>query len=118
MQRKASKLVLDALEAGRSIQEHSAGLTLEKYCQERWVRRAFEREFEIIGEALSRLEKLDPALAGQIPELRQAVDFHNRIIHGYDALDDEIVWNTIQQNVPPLTARLSALLNPPDERAK
>ena len=88
---------------------------MERYCQERWLRRAFEREFEIVGEALSRLSKLDPDVAKQIPELRQVVDFRNRIIHGYDAIDDEIVWKAIQRDVPPLRARLAALLNPPEK---
>ena len=118
MQRKTSKLVLDALEACRSMETHSSGVTLERYRQERWLRRSFEREFEIVGEALSRLEKLDPEVAKQIPELRQAVDFRNRIIHGYDAIDDEIVWKTIQQDVPPLSARLAALLITPGETTK
>ncbi len=118
MQRKSSKLVPGALEAGRRIQEHSSELTLEKCRQQRWVRRAFERECEIIGEALSRLEKLDPGVAGQIPEPRPAVDFRNRIIHDYDELDDEIVGNTIRRDVPSLTARPSALLNLPEEGTK
>lgn len=115
MQRKASKLVLDAFEACRSIQQHSTDVTLEQYCQERWLRRAFEREFEIVGEALSRLLKLDPTVASRVSELRQIVDFRNRIIHGYDAIDDEIVWKTIQQDVPPLAATLSALLGELDQ---
>jgi uncharacterized protein with HEPN domain len=118
MQRKTGKLVLDALEACQSIEAHSSGITMEQYCQERWVRRAFERELEIVGEALSRLSKLDSEVANQIPELRQVVDFRNRIIHGYDAIDDEIVWKTIQTDVPPLSTRLAALLNSPDEGAK
>lgn len=118
MQRKASKLVLDALEACRSIEAHAGSITMEQCCQDRWLRGSFGREFEIAGEALSRLEKPDPAVASQIPEPRPVVDFRNRIIHGYDAIDDEIVWKTIQQDVPPLAATLSALLAAPGGNSK
>ena len=118
MKLETRKLLFDAVDASRSIQTHCSGKTFEQYAADRFFRRAVEREFEIIGEAFNRLTRFDPETADRISELRRIVDFRNRIIHGYDAIDDEIVWKTIQQDVPPLIDRLSALLNPPDEDAK
>ncbi len=69
-----------------------------------------EREFEIIGEALNRLGRLAPAVAGRITSLRHIVDFRNRIIHGYDSVDDVIVWHTVQHRLPALKAEIEGLL--------
>ena len=42
--------------------------------------------------------------------LRRIVDFRNRIIHGYDAVDDVIVWSTVERHLPVLLAEVEALL--------
>src|SRR5881398_1527301 len=47
------KLLLDVREAGESILQHTAGKSLADYSADRFFRRAVEREFEIIGEALT-----------------------------------------------------------------
>jgi uncharacterized protein with HEPN domain len=109
MTAEAKKLLLDALEAGQSIQQRCAGHTLEQYHTDRWFRRTIEREFEIVGEALNRLDRLDPVLAGGITAIRKIVDFRNRIIHGYDAVDDELVWGVVEKHLPQLVQELTAL---------
>jgi uncharacterized protein with HEPN domain len=57
---------------------------------------ALERKFEILGEALNRAEQSDPELADHLPELRRIIGMRNRIIHGYDAVDEEILWDAVQ----------------------
>jgi uncharacterized protein with HEPN domain len=59
---------------------------------------------------LSRAEISSPDLATLIPETRRIVGMRNRIIHGYDAVDDEIVWDAVQNKIPPLLSQLSKLL--------
>ena len=54
---------------------------------------AVERKFEIIGEALNQLAKLDGAMAARIPELSQIVAFRNQLIHGYAIVKVSTVWN-------------------------
>jgi uncharacterized protein with HEPN domain len=110
MTAEAKKLLLDALEAGRSIQQRCAGQTLEQYQADRWFRRTIEREFEIVGEALNRLDRLEPLVASRIAALRKIVDFRNRITHGYDAVDDELVWGVVEKHLPQLVRELTALL--------
>ena len=72
------------------------------------LRRAIEREIEIIGEAMNRLSKIDPGI--QISSSRQIIGMRNRVIHGYDAVDDEIVWGTIQRHLPLLKTEIQELL--------
>jgi uncharacterized protein with HEPN domain len=52
-----------------------------------------------------------------VPELRQIVGLRNRVIQGYDAVDDEIVWDIIiESKIPGLLARLETLLAEVDPR--
>jgi uncharacterized protein with HEPN domain len=110
MKSHTKKLLLDVMEAGRSIQGRCAGQTFAEYEAERWFRRTVEREFEIIGEALNRLGGADPPAAAAISELPRIVGFRNRIIHGYDAVDDATVWGIVETHLPRLLAEIEALL--------
>jgi uncharacterized protein with HEPN domain len=74
------------------------------------LRLAAERQFEIIGEALHQAESDDPEVTDLLPELRRIVGMRNRIIHGYDSVDDELLWQTIQYNIPPLRKHLEEIL--------
>ncbi len=104
------KLLLDVREAGESILEHTTNRTLAQYSADRFFRRAVEREFEIIGEALHRLDRLDPPTASRVSELRRIVDFRNRIIHGYDTVDDAVVWGIVEKHLPQLVKEVTGLL--------
>ena len=73
-------------------------------------RSAVERQLEILGEACARLAKLEPALVDSVKNLKLAVDLRNRIIHGYDSVDDEIVYLTVIEDLPELTTALAKLL--------
>ena len=110
MRLESRKLLLDALEACDAIAQHLSGVVFAGYRESRLLRRAVEREFEIIGEALNRLSRSDPATAEQIVELRRIVDFRNRIVHGYDTVDDEAVWDITQVHLSVLSQQLRVLL--------
>ncbi len=73
------------------------------------VRRAVERELEIIGEATSRILKIDGTVA--ITNARRIVDLRNRVIHAYDAVDDAIVWSVVIKNLPALALEIDQLLS-------
>lgn len=71
-------------------------------------RRAIERNLEIIGEAVSRILKLDPDF--QISNSRKIVDTRNRIIHGYDTVSEEILWSIVTRNLPTLYQEIKNFL--------
>jgi uncharacterized protein with HEPN domain len=45
-----------------------------------------------------------------ISEYRKIIGFRNVLVHGYDAIDDQIVWDTIQQHLPVLKQEVEELL--------
>ncbi len=73
------------------------------------LRRAVEREYEIIGEALTRIIKIAPEI--RISSKRQIIGMRNRVIHGYDKIDDEIVWGITIKHLPVLKIEINSLLN-------
>ena len=75
------------------------------------MRLATERLLEIIGEALSIALRQASELEEQLPESRKAIGLRNRIIHGYDKLDNAIVWSIVRDNIPGLADALKKLLD-------
>lgn len=86
------------------------GSTLSDYRGDRLLRQAIERNLEIIGEAMGRIARLDAATASRVSEHRRIIAFRNRLIHGYDLLDDELVWSTVETEVPVLLLEVEGLL--------
>lgn len=110
MQAEVAKRLIDALEATRRIQAFTAGQTFADFSSSDLVRSAVERQFGIVGEALGKAMAVEPALELQNPGLRRIVGLRNRLIHGYDSVDDEIVWDIVQSKLIPLSADLERLL--------
>ena len=74
------------------------------------MRSGVERQFEIIGEAMARLVKLDRTTAERISEHRKIAGFRNALIHGYDSIDDDTSWGVITDKLPVLDRELAQLL--------
>jgi uncharacterized protein with HEPN domain len=73
-----------------------------------------ERNLQIIGEAVGRLRRDDPETADQLSEHERIVGFRNVLVHGYDLVDDGIVWDTIRTNLPLLLSEVEGLLEERD----
>jgi len=95
--------LLDALGACRAICAFTDGRTFDQYKQDLLLRSAVERQFEILGEAFGRIDGLDATFREQLPEMAAIIGMRNRIIHGYDAVDDSIVWDAVHRHAPRLT---------------
>ena len=74
--------------------------SFEAYTRHALVKSAVERQLGIIGEAVNKIRKLDPA--HPIPEADRIVQFRNRLIHSYDTIDDTFVWPILQNHLPAL----------------
>jgi uncharacterized protein with HEPN domain len=100
----------DARDAGDAIVQFTRGKTFADFAGDRLLRSAVERQFEIVGEALARLAKIDPALARRIPDLSRIVAFRNILVHGYTMVDRALVWRVGEEHLPDLRATLDGLL--------
>jgi len=107
MPHSSRKLLLDLVLACEEITEFCTGKELPDFQADRLLQLALERQFEIIGEALNRLERIEPErLAVAIPEYRKIIGFRNVISHGYDVVDDAALWDFAVNRVPELLKKV------------
>jgi uncharacterized protein with HEPN domain len=111
MQRDPRAFLWDVRESAMAIQSFTAGMDATVYAGNPMAQAAVERKFEVIGEALNQLAKLDAALAARIPDLPQIVAFRNQLIHGYATVNVGTVWNIAQNALPTLIEAVQALLD-------
>lgn len=107
---KLSKYLFDALEACQEIEEETnlRGRSFDVFCNERVYRKFVERNFEIIGEAINRVLKIDSEIP--ISSARKIVNTRNLVIHSYDSLDKEILWGIVIKHLPVLKKEIIQLL--------
>ena len=110
MQPESPKLLEDIRVAAEYILRVTSGKRLSDYLADELLRPAVERHFEIIGEALNRLLKRDPAVAGRIKDHAQIIAFRNVLIHAYSSVSDEVVWDVLQTDLPRLRKEVDGLL--------
>ena len=109
MELEIKKYLFDIYESIDSIEKYlGEKRDFKVYMANKMLRRAVEREFEIIGEAMGRIEKLDSTL--DISSKKQIISMRNRVIHGYDKVDNEIIWGTIVGHLPTLKEEIEKLL--------
>ena len=111
MRLETKKYLYDILQAAKILNQFSSGKSLSDYQADPLLRSATERQFEIIGEALRRLSKDDPASAARIHEHQRIIAFRNILIHGYADVDDRVVWDVLQTKLPTLQREVEALLD-------
>ncbi len=113
MRPETRALAWDALRACTLLAEFTDGKSFEDYKHSALLRSAVERQFQIIGEALNRLAKVDPQLGGTIPDLPRIIAFRNILVHGYASVDDRLVWQVVQDRLPELTVALQRATGSP-----
>ena len=107
MVHRVDKLLLDIRISCEEIIEFCASKDLESLRSSRMLQLALEREFEIIGEALLSLERVEmERLESKIPEYRKIIGFRNLVAHGYDQIDDLILWDLVTNHIPDLLKKV------------
>jgi uncharacterized protein with HEPN domain len=114
MQHEAKKYLWDAIQASTLIATFVTKKTFADYCADPMLKSAVERQFEIIGEALNALSRIDPKTAASIPDLARIVAFRNVLIHGYATVDDRLVWGVVEGKLPILQSTCEHLLQSAD----
>lgn len=82
--------------------------TFENYKSNSILRRAVERNLEIIGEAMNRLLKENPEFT--IENALRIIGLRNQIIHGYDSVSDENIWGIVTLHFPKLKSEVNSLI--------
>lgn len=95
----------------REAVDLTQGKTRTDLDSDRLLNLALVRLLEIIGEAANRVPKDEQALYPQIA-WAQIISLRNRLIHGYDWIDFDILWQIVTQDLPPLIAVLTAIVPP------
>ena len=97
------------LNAAKLAQDFVAGVDWKTFELDLMRQAAVTRQFEIIGEAARRIS---PETQAKIPNIpwSKVIGMRNRIIHEYDALDLEIIWDTVQLALPALIQNLEQIL--------
>lgn len=113
MRLEARKYLADIQVAAERIARFTAGKRFEQYLADELLRSAVERQFGIVGEALSRLAKDSPEVIALIPDHAKIIGFRNILVHGYASVDDRIVWGVIEIHLGPLRKAVTQLLAAP-----
>lgn len=109
MQLEIQKYLFDIQTSIDSINEYlSDKRDFNHYLNNKLLRRGIERELEIIGEAANRILKIDSDI--KIDNAQKIVDLRNWVIHGYDKIDDVIIWGILSKQLPLLKIQVDNLL--------
>lgn len=118
--REPEAFFFDALRAALRIQRFVRGADESRYAADVQMHSAVERQFTIIGEALSQLRKFAPERLMTIHEAPRIIGFRNVLIHGYAEVDHSEVWSFILQKLPVLIddLRATGMMDPQDTDLK
>ena len=111
MPHEKEKYLADMASAIQRIERFVEGQGFAEYQADELLRSGVERQFEIIGEALTQLQKIAPEVAEQIPEYQRIIAFRNLLIHAYGEVDDRIVWGIVEGKLAALKEAIEALLH-------
>jgi uncharacterized protein with HEPN domain len=111
MRLEAKKCLEDVRQAAELILQFTAGKSFADYDGEALLRSAVERQFEVIGEALNRLSKIDHTITEGLPDTPRIIAFRNILIHAYDIVDNHVVWDVVHNNLAPLRDQVTLLLS-------
>jgi uncharacterized protein with HEPN domain len=108
--REPTALLTDALAQIDDLLLKAEACDLEHLLADRDLQAIFERRFEVLGEALRRLERTDPRLFADVSGGAQAIALRNFIAHGYDGVDHRVLWDTVVEDLPIMRTSIQRLL--------
>ena len=111
--------LVDLLEAAGWIETYVAGFTLEQFRADRKTRDAVIRNLEVIGEAVKNVPA-DIRLRHPLVPWQRIAGLRDILIHEYFGVDEEIIWDIVQNKLPKFTEQVTAILsnlkNPQEEK--
>ena len=110
MEKTVKKYFEDIKEACQYIEEDLRDQSLEDYLKNRPLRQTVERNLEIIGEAVGKASKIDPAVREDLPEAGKLIGLRNRLIHGYDSIVHPQIYQSVKELLPDLERKVDERL--------
>lgn len=110
MKLETLKYLHDIQRAADLLREFTSGKTFVNYEGDSMLRSAVERQFEIIGEAMASIVRIDKPVAERISHYQRIIAFRNILIHGYANVNDRLVWDVIKTNLSVLKREVDAIL--------
>jgi uncharacterized protein with HEPN domain len=110
MAREVTAYLCDIIDACASIASILTDISIETYVEMREKRSAVEREFIVIGEAVSMMAKFWPERFKHLSDGRKIIGFRNILTHNYASVDHETVYETALEDVPKLRRECVELL--------
>jgi len=101
------------LEASARIRRFTGDMTELAFLEDQLVQDGVIRNIEVIGEAARNVQRRFPQFAAEHSEVpwEDVYWMRNRLSHGYFAIDLELVWKTVERDVPELEAQILQLRN-------
>jgi uncharacterized protein with HEPN domain len=103
--------LVDILESAKIALDYVAGKSWDDFYKDMQCQDAVLRRIEIIGEAARHISPQTQKKYSQIP-WRELTMLRNLVIHQYDAVDINQVWDTTQNKLPPLVKELAKIVPP------
>jgi uncharacterized protein with HEPN domain len=99
------------LSAIKRIERHVTDLDEFGFLQSELLQDAVVRNIEVIGEAANNIQQVDPCFAASHAEVpwQAMYAMRNRLSHGYDKIDFEMVWKTVCNDLPALYQLVKAV---------
>ena len=111
MRHEVEKYLYDIRNSARLLVDFTNGRSFDDYQENAMLRAAVERQFEIIGGAVSQLAKLDEEKASRICEFRRITSLRNVLIHGYAKVNDSLVWDIVVNDLPRIARSAEEMIN-------
>ena len=105
--------LVDILESAKMAWDYVFDKDWDEFHEDTQCQDAVVRRIEIIGEAARRLSQETRDKYPQIP-WREMTSMRNLVIHEYDVVDINQVWDTVQNKIPPLIEQLTKIVPPPE----
>jgi len=100
------KLSIDEIDSFFSNEEKD----FSKYKDNLMLKRAVERNLEIIGEAVNRIITRDTSFTERISNAKAIIGLRNQVIHAYDHISDENIWSILINHLPKLKFEVEELI--------
>ncbi len=101
------KMAIDEIDSFFEGQEQN----LSQYKSSLMLKRAVERNLEIIGEAINRIKQRDEDFLNNISEAKSIIGLRNHVIHSYETISDENIWSILTNHLPKLKSEIHQLID-------